>query len=165
MNNFHSNISPPLPPSSSESVVSQIRHATNLESDRHHMEYLATKRNELQEAIQIVVGGGGGNTHRKEINTIHQEKQYNEELYNDQNQFFVMCPWNTTPPINTTAASVSASGNNDNRKTQRDTALFSASFFLMDSKSTGNILQKRLKKTEKELVDVCEAVQRQMDSM
>ena len=139
-----------------ESVMSKIRHATNLETDRQRMEYIAAKRNELKQVIHIIQKDKDDTDGSKNGQIMKQKKDDDEEQGggggggNYQSEFFVLCPWKT-------------SGGVDSERNA--TTNISSSFFLMDNKTTEKILHNRLKQTEKELVGICEAVQRQMDSM
>lgn len=149
---------------SSQSAISQIRNATDLESDRQRMEYLASKRNELQKIIQLIQDENYSKEANGADNNENQIIVNNDN--NPRNAFFVQCPWQTTSNMTGSGAAAASKINQSTPGKNITTSnKLPSSFFFMDHKTTENLLQSRLKETENELVNVCEAVQRSMELM
>lgn len=130
------------------SVLSQIRHNISLESDRRKIELLASKRNEVQDALKII--------HQGDENQRNVRKEENDDALNGNPEknsssdgYFFMSSWNNTSAMT--------------KDTTASTNVTSSSLFLMDKEDTKDMLELKLKQVEKELFEVCSEVQGNMD--
>lgn len=125
------------------SIISQIRTNANLESDRQRMEYLASVRTELQQAIQFIHGkhvsasdrGNDGSTSSKHDGNICENTDIVGSKRDCNSGFFIMpfCNNNST------------------------------SFLLHEQEDAILILQTKLNQVEMALMQVCNDVQNSMD--
>jgi hypothetical protein len=114
-----------------QTTVAAIKHSMDLESDRIRIEQLASKRSELQAALQIITNAS----------TNSATSDSSNDGMNAGN-FMSMSDGTTTTTQNNP----------------------SPSFFFMEKEDAKSILEYKLKKVEMELIELCNEVQRNMNS-
>ena len=136
------------------SVLSQIRHNISLESDRRKIEHLASKRNELQNALKIIhEDENSKNVQSNGEQHIHSDLEKN----GSSDGYYFMSSWNNA---STTTHDITSTNFAQKNNTQSPS---STSLFFMDKEDTKSIIEMKLKQVEKELIEVCSEVQRSMD--
>ena len=148
-------------------ILSQIQQNVNLQINRQKMEQLASKRIEIQTALDYIMINKEGKKknddddddddmdNKNNIGGISTSSRSNNNNHNDRCYYYYMPSWNNS--TNNQQDHDEKEGDNDN--------ITLSSMFLMEKEDVQNMLQQKLQQVELDLIQVCTDVQSNMDTL
>lgn len=148
-------------------ILSQIQQNVNLQINRQKMEQLASKRIEIQTALDYIMINKKGKKkndddddddmdNKNNIGGISTSSSRNNNNHNNNDRcyYYYMPSWNNR-----------TKEKDDDKKEGDNDNITLSSMFLMEKEDVQNMLQQKLQQVELDLIQVCNDVQSNMDTL